>query len=117
MGLFAPVENTTVTILGGTTTNSAGDIIDAGTPIKTGISACLVETSKTVYDPATQMPRTIRSSTLWLSPETSVSTDDQIQDESTGHVFMIIGIVQAPTILPIAAPIMLDLKRVTGKTA
>lgn len=117
MGIFAPVENTTVTILGGTSVNSAGDVIDAGTPIKTGVNACLVETSKTIYDPATQMPRTVRSSTLWLAPGTIVSTDNQIQDEPTGHVFMIIGIVQAPTILPIAAPIMLDLKRVTGKTA
>ena len=53
--------NCIVTVCRGTTTDAYGDTVDSFLPYETGIPAELAEQTKNVFDPATQMPRTIRT--------------------------------------------------------
>jgi hypothetical protein len=62
-----------------------------------GVPAALVESSKQVWDPATQTPRTVRSSTCVVPGTTDVLTSDTIRDESTGNYYMIQDIELQPT--------------------
>ena len=57
----AETANTTATVYRGTTSNWAGDVIDENTPLFTGLPVTLIETGKTVQDPSTPTPRTIRA--------------------------------------------------------
>lgn len=91
------LANTTLTIMRGTTTDAYGSITDVGAPIYTGVPAAVVESSKVVMDPATQTPRTIRTSTCVVPGWTDVLTSDTIQDETTGNYYMINDIAVQPT--------------------
>ena len=91
------LANTTLTIMRGTQVNAYGSESDVGAPIYTGIPAAINESSKVVYDPATQTPRTIRTSTCVVAGWVDVLTSDTLLDESTGNYYMIQDIEQQPT--------------------
>lgn len=91
------LANTTLTIMRGTEANAYGDLSDVGAPIYTGVPAAVVESSKVVFDPATQTPRTIRTSTCVVASWVDVLTSDTLLDESTGSYYMINDIQQQPT--------------------
>ena len=115
--MFAPIENVTVAVLRGTTVNQFGDIIDADTAVYTGVRAGLYETNDTVFDPASQMPRTIRETKLWLPLALGVTTDDRIVDESTGDRYMVTEVVRPPALAPVSVPLVYTIKRITASRA
>jgi hypothetical protein len=112
----AETANTLCSILRGTTSNWAGDEIDANTPFREHLPATLIETGHKTQDPSSPTPRTIREITLRL-PYWSEATDkDRILDESTGDVYMIISVTKPPTIIGAPVDLVLSLKRVTANS-
>lgn len=91
------IANTTITIMRGTAANAYGDLTDVGQPIYVGVPAAVNESSKVVFDPATQQPRTIRTSTAMVPGWADVLNSDTIKDERTGNYFMIQDIELQPT--------------------
>lgn len=91
------LANTTLTIMRGTSANPYGDLSDVGTPIYSGIPAAVNESSKQVWDPATQTPRTVRTSTCVVASWVDVLSSDTLKDESTGNYYMIQDIQVQPT--------------------
>jgi hypothetical protein len=81
----------------GTAVNAYGDESDVGTPIKTGVPAAVNESSKQTWDPATQQPRTIRTSIAVVAGWVDVLDSDTIMDEISGNYYMIQDIQVQPT--------------------
>jgi hypothetical protein len=113
----AETANTTCSVLAGTTTNWAGDVIDSNTPTITGLPVTLIETGKTVQDPSTPTPRTVRQIVCIVPEWAGISLSDRLLDERTQDTYIIIGIRKPPTIIGAPVDIVLDLKRVTAQTA
>lgn len=91
------LANTRLTIMRGTAANPYGDESDVGVPVYSGIPAAVNESSKVVFDPATQQPRTIRTSSAVVAGWVDVLSSDTIKDESTGNYYMIQDIQLQPT--------------------
>jgi hypothetical protein len=91
------LANTRLTIMRGTAANAYGDLTDVGAPIYSGIPAAINESSKTVFDAATQRPQTIRTSTCVVAGWVDVLTSDTLLDEGSGNYYMIEDIQRQPT--------------------
>jgi len=113
----AETANTTCAVLSGTTTNQFGDLVDANVPRISSLPVTLIETGKSVQDPSSPTPRTIRQ-ILCIVPEWAGITDeDRLRDDRTGDVYIIIGITRPPTIIGAPVDIKLDLKRISAESA
>jgi hypothetical protein len=95
-----PLANTRCSVLRGTATDAYGDTVDAMTPYETDVPALLTEEAQTVFDPATQEPRTVRTAMCYVPPWLDVLNTDQIYDQLSGETFMIIDIVAQPWLNP-----------------
>lgn len=113
----AETVNCSATILRGTTVNQFGDEIDSNVPFISGLPITLVETGKTVQDPSTPTPRTIREITAMVPHWTGVLDTDRIRDERTGDVFMVISVTTPPTIIGAPVDLVLGLKRVSANAS
>jgi hypothetical protein len=113
----AETANTTATVLRGTTVNQFGDEIDANTPFISGLPVTLIETGKSVQDPSTPTPRTIRQIYCNVPEWAGILNTDQIRDERTGDTYIIIGVTRPPTIIGAPVDTVLQLKRVTANAA
>lgn len=113
----AETQNTQVTVMRSTTENAFGDVIDDNTPFLEHLPATLIETGKRVQDPSTQSPRTIRQVKCWVPEFAGVVNTDRIKDESTGDVYIIIGVTKPPTTIGAPVDTVLDLKRISASTA
>jgi hypothetical protein len=91
------LANTTFTIMRGVEANPYGDLSDVGSPMYTGVPAALNESSKQTWDPATQQPRTVRTSKAVLPGWADVLISDTIRDETTGNAYTINDIETQPT--------------------
>lgn len=110
----AETQNAVVDILRGTTANWAGDITDSDEIFISGLPATLIETGKTVQDPSSQTPRTIRE-VLCIVPEyAGVLNTDRIRDQATGEKFMVLSVTRPPTILGAPTDRVLSLKRTSS---
>lgn len=112
----AETANTSATILRGTTSNWAGDMVDANEPVITGLPVTLVETGKTVQDPSSQTPRTIRQITCIVPEYAGVLNTDRIMDEATGDVYIVLAVTRPPTIIGAPTDRVLDLKRISSNS-
>jgi hypothetical protein len=116
--VVAEVANCTVSIMRGVGYDEYGDISDDMAAVTPGIPAVLIETSRSVFDPATQTPRTVRSATLRVPAWTKVLSSDQIRDDSTGNTYSIEDITLPPTTVNTsvggASDLVLTLRRVTS---
>lgn len=91
------LANTRITIMRGTAANAYGDLTDVGQPVRMGIPAAINESSKTVFDAATQRPQTIRTSVCVVQGWVDVLTSDTLFDETTGNYYMVEDIQRQPT--------------------
>ncbi len=114
--MSAEIYNCTISILRGTGVNALGDIVDARIPVYTGIGAYLGERSKTVFDPATQTPRTVRSIVCVVPSWTDVFSSDQILDETSQYIYAIEDVTHPPTLMGAPVDEILTLRRVTANT-
>ena len=94
--MVAEILNTTATVLRGTAANQFGDIVDAALPLATGVPVFLAETGKTVQDPASPTPRTIRQIVCHVPAYLGLVNTDRVVDEVTGDVYIIIGVTRPP---------------------
>jgi hypothetical protein len=116
--MVAEAANTQCSILRGVSYDDYGDLQDDMAAVTPGIPAVLVETSKSVFDPATQTPRTVRSATCRVPGWVSVLNSDQIRDDSTGNVYAIEDITRPATLISSpaggAVDLVLTLRRITA---
>lgn len=80
---------TTVSVLRGTSTTPAGDVVDSLTPVYTGIPASVMERSRNGIDSQTQDPRVFRYTICRLPAGTDVVDTDLIKDEASGKIYAI----------------------------
>jgi hypothetical protein len=113
----AETQNCTITLLRGSTVNQYGDEIDANDPLMTGIPATLIETGKSVQDPSTPTPRTIRQVYCSVPYWTGVLSTDRIMDERNSEVFMILSVTTPPTTIGAPVDLVLQLKRVSANAS
>lgn len=110
--MFRPT--TTVSILGGTSEDIYGDLVDNATVLSSGIPAAIMERRERIFLPNTLEPRTVHYYTCRLLYGTSISAEDnQIKDEQTGAIYAIENItgLQSPVK---RQPLRLDMRRVLG---
>lgn len=112
----AETANTTVTLLRGTSENQFGDLIDALDPVMTGLPATLAETGKTVQDPTSTTPRTIRQVYCSVPQYAGLVNTDRLLDESTGETYIVIDVTTPPTIIGAPVDTVATLKRITAST-
>ena len=108
------IANCLIAIMRGTATNAYGDIDDVGTPLYQHVPAAVTETAKTVFDPATQRPQTIRTSKCVLPSWVDVLDSDTIQREDTQDFFMIEDIQRQPTLIGVVPNVILTLRWRSG---
>ena len=113
----AETANTTATVFRGTTSNQFGDEIDSNVPLITNLPVTLIETGKSVQDPSTPTPRTIRQITCIVPEWAGVLNTDRIMDERTQDVYIIISVTKPPTIIGAPVDTVLGLKRITANSA
>ena len=106
-------------MLGGQSTNAYGDLADAGAPQIAHVPAFIAEKRQQVWDPVSQIPRTVRTINChvssWLNLQAGFESQ-QIVDETSGDVYFVEDIVYPPTIIGAPVDLILQLRRVTGPT-
>lgn len=110
----AETANTTCQIWRGTAENWAGDTVDSNTPAISGLPITLIETGKTVQDPSSPTPRTIRQIYANVPEWAAVTSSDRLMDERTGDVYIIISVTRPPTIIGAPVDTILGLKRISA---
>lgn len=113
----AETANTTATVYRGTSTNWAGDVVDSNVPFITDLPVTLIETGKTVQDPSSATPRTIRQIYATVPEWAGIVSTDRLMDQQTGDVYIIIGVTKPPTIIGAPVDQKLDLKRISANTS
>ena len=113
----AETVNTYASLLRGTGVNQFGDQVDAATPVITCLPVTLAETGKTVQDPSSATPRTIREVVCLVPQYAGVINTDRILDEGTGQVYIVISVTTPPTIIGAPVDTVLSLKRISAQTA
>jgi len=104
--------NTKVTILRGAGTDSFGDPTDLPKPIRTGVTASIIEKSKTVTNPVDGSIRQVRYFIGRVPSGTDIRTGDRIRDERTGAVYVFDAASEGMNAIR-GTDIRLDLRRVT----
>ena len=112
--MVAEAANTYCSVLRGTTTSAFGDTIDDSQVLYQHVPAVLAETTRTIQDPSTPTPRTIRDVICKLPAWTGVLNTDRITDEASGDVFIILGVTSPPTLTGAPVDLYLQLKRVSA---
>lgn len=109
MSTFWPT--TTISILRGTTTNAAGDVVDSDTAVYTGVPASIMERSRMGIDQSTQDPRVYRYVVGRVLAGTDILDTDRVLDERTAKKYSIADLRQLSS--PVHVPdIGLDLQRI-----
>lgn len=106
------LATTSVSVLRGETADAYGDVVDATTVVHEGVPASIVETSRTVTDPSSQTPRTIRAVTCVMPGWADVLNTDRLRD-ACGTVYAIESLEAQPS-LGYPAGTILTLRRVTA---
>ena len=113
--MVAQVQNTFCSIFRGAVTNRFGDVQETNvTPLMQHVPASVIETVSVVMDPATQTPLTVRVSEGQVPSWTGVLNSDRLQDETTGDMYMVIEVVNPPTIIGAPVDLRLTLRRITA---
>jgi hypothetical protein len=112
----AETANTSATIYRGTTSNQYGDVVDSNVPFISGLPVTLIETGKSVQDPSTPTPRTIRQIYANVPEWAGITNSDRLMDERTGDVFIIISVTKPPTIIGAPVDTVCQLKRISANS-
>lgn len=112
----AETANTVCTIFRGTSTNWAGDLVDSNVPYITDLPATLIETGKSVQDPSTPTPRTIRAIYLSVPEWVGILTTDRVLNQVTQDIFIIISVTKPSTTIGAPVDTVCQLKRISAQT-
>src|SRR5581483_278244 len=111
--MVAETRNSTISVMRGTTTNWAGDIVDANVPVIEHLPATLIETGHKTQDPSSPTPRTIREITLRVPYWSGLLDSDRVLDERTQDIYIVISVTRPPTIIGAPVDLVASLKRIT----
>lgn len=104
--------NTRVDILQAATVDSFGDPKDLPRPVREGVTASIIERSKTVTNPDDGTIRRVSSLICRVPSGTPVSTQCRVRDQATGDVYIVDSVSQSRN--PVRGDdIRLELRRVT----
>jgi hypothetical protein len=92
------LQNALLSSFRGTASDPYGDVTDSFVPYLVNLPGALVESSKQVLDPATQMPRTVRTVTCVVPSWADVLDTDTVQDQGSGRMFEIHDITLQPSL-------------------
>lgn len=109
------IATTTVSILGGASTDAFGDDTDGTTVLAAHIPASLIESTRTAMEPVTGTPRIIRTHVCRLPPGTAVDETVRVKDEQTNETYIVVAVTRNANPV-LAQPLRADLKR-TGRAA
>jgi hypothetical protein len=113
----AETQNCAITVFRGTSTNWAGDQVDSNVPYITDLPATLIETGKSVQDPSTPTPRTIRAIYLNVPEWAGLLTTDRVLDQRTQDIYIVISVTKPGTIIGAPVDTVCQLKRVSANAA
>lgn len=99
-------------ILRGTTTDTFGDPADNATVVASGIATSIRESTRTVFDQATQTPRVVRRIVGTMPSNVDVRDTDRVRDD-TNNVTYIVDEVTRSREPGFAPDLILQLKRIT----
>lgn len=104
------LPTTRVTILRGTAIDEYSGTISNESTVASGVSASIMEQSRTVFDPASGTPRVVRLVAGRVGSTVDVKRNDRLLDENTNLYYMVNSVrqVQNPVITMDKA---LELKR------
>lgn len=105
------VATTTVSVLSGSTTDEWGYEQDGDTVSQTGIPMAITEKRRTVVDPSSSQPTTVRWFVGRCRPNAVIAENNRLRDERTGYIY-IINQVTYGTSLAQTHDLVLDLTRV-----
>lgn len=106
------IPTTTVSILGGSTTDDLGDTYDGTTVSASGVIASILEQRQIVTTPADSRAQVVRLYTGRLPYSAVVSTSNRIRDEQTGDVYVIDNVSRVANPV-LQQDVRLDLRRAT----
>ncbi len=112
----AETQNCAITIYRGTSSNQFGDVVDSNIPYTSDLPATLIETGKTVQDPSTPTPRTIRAIYLSVPQWVGLLNTDRILNQVTGDIFIVISVTTPPTTIGAPVDTVAQLKRISANT-
>jgi hypothetical protein len=112
----AETQNAVISLLRGTTSNQYGDIVDSNVPYISDLPVTLIETGKTVQDPSTPTPRTIRAIYLNIPQWVGILTTDRVLDQTTGDIYIVISVTTPPTIIGAPVDTTCQLKRISANS-
>ena len=112
----AETANTCCSVLSGSTVNQFGDLIDANTPRISSLPVTLIETGKSVQDPSTPTPRTIRAIYLSVPEWVGILTTDRVLNQVTQDIFIIISVTKPSTTIGAPVDTVCQLKRISAQT-
>lgn len=105
------VPTTTVSVLRGTGTDEYGDPVDVATVVATGLPASILERVQRVARADSGSPQVVTYFTARLNGDVSLQSGDRIEDERTGHIYVMDNFSQVASPIRIN-PVRLDLRRV-----
>lgn len=114
--MSAELAQTFLTVMRGTEVNRAGDETNVGVPLYQHVPAGRIETSKTVFDRASQARRTVRVSTCVVAGWADIQDGDTLMDELTGDYFLLEAMVRQPVLNGSLPDLILTLRQRTGVT-
>jgi len=112
----AETQNCVITIYRGTTSNQFGDLVDSNVPFISDLPVTLIETGKSVQDPSTPTPRTIRAIYLNVPQWAGVLNTDRILDQATGDTYIVISVTKPATIIGAPVDTVCQLRRVSANS-
>lgn len=112
----AETVTTYANILRGTSENQFGDIVDSDTVLIQNLPVTLIETGKTVQDPSSPTPRTIRQIYCSVPDYIGLVNTDRLVDLATGDTYIVIDVTRPPTLIGAPVDTVASLKRISAQT-
>lgn len=100
------IPTTTATFYRGTTTNVDGDIVNADTPIASGVPVSITAKSRSVYMVNTGEPGNVTDYVGRVNPSFQVHVNDRLKDERTGVMYEVDDIVYGASLAQLQSAIM-----------
>ena len=88
-----------------------GDEVESNTVVTTGITAQVTERGRTVQDPNSLTPRTVRDVRGIVPSGTAIRQGDQLRDDTNNRTYLVVEVIR-PGNLGITRDITLQLRQV-----
>ena len=84
----------TASILRGTVENAFGDLVDAEVAIASGVLAQITERNRTVLEPNSSTPRTVRDIRGVVPSDTDIAENDRLRDDTHGVTYIVVEAIR-----------------------